>query len=84
MKSDRVKATTWLSLLGLFRKGLKYLICLVPCTLSCARPASSTSLSVASNLNGTNVTWTYSLLGNIEPDGAYVIGIAGLVVVLVC
>ena len=60
-----------------------YLICLVPVTLLCASPAASTALSVASYLYGMNITWTYSYLGNLVPDGTCEIDIAGLVVILV-
>ena len=60
-----------------------YLICLVPGTLPCASPAANTAQSVASYLNGMNITWTYGWLGNLALDGTCEIDIAGLVVVLV-
>ena len=48
------------NLLGLFRQGSAHFICLVPGTLPCASPASSTALSVVGYLFGMNVNWTYS------------------------
>ena len=67
MKTERVQATAWPSLLGLFWQGLKYLICLIPGTLLYARPAFSTALSVADHLYGMNITWTYGEMGNLVP-----------------
>ena len=81
MKSDRVQATTWLSLHGLFRQGFKFLICLVAGTLPCASPASSTALSIASYLYGTNSHLDLWLAWGISvPDGTCEIDVAGLVV----
>ena len=59
VKSDRVHATTWPSLISLFRQGFAYLIYLVPGSFPCLSPAFSTALSVASYLYGINVIWTY-------------------------
>ena len=51
MKSNRVQATTWPALLGLFRQGFKYLISLVPSYLPCESPAFSSMVDLWLEVN---------------------------------